>query len=189
MLKWMMASALALFTSAASAADPLKACTAIINGVGEIAPGDSCCIGFGGRKCTIRDMDYDTLYVGSSTKRDPALVSRLKTKADSLLSVKEQRDNSVRAAANQRNADSVDAIEKAERLALKKKKKWSKRVWAAIDSQKVFIGMTDEQARLSWGEPDDINRTINAAGTFEQWVYGSGSYLYFTNNKLTTIQN
>ena len=58
-----------------------------------------------------------------------------------------------------------------------------------IINPKVWIGMTKEMAKLSWGEPSDINKTITAEAVREQWVYGSGSYLYFTNNKLTTIQN
>jgi hypothetical protein len=41
----------------------------------------------------------------------------------------------------------------------------------------------------SWGKPDDINRTITAYGTREQWVYGYRSYLYFDDGILTAIQN
>jgi hypothetical protein len=53
------------------------------------------------------------------------------------------------------------------------------------------IGMTTKQVRerTSWGEPDDINSTTTAYGTSEQWVYGGGNYLYFTNGRLTAIQN
>lgn len=40
----------------------------------------------------------------------------------------------------------------------------------------------------NWGKPKDINTTIDAHGKFEQWVYGLGQYLYFTNGKLTSIQ-
>ena len=54
---------------------------------------------------------------------------------------------------------------------------------------KVYVGMGAEWARISWGEPGKINKTTNAFGRSEQWVYGSGSYLYFDNGKLTTIQN
>jgi hypothetical protein len=54
----------------------------------------------------------------------------------------------------------------------------------------VVIGMTPEQVRRdsSWGAPDHINRTVTAAGTREQWVYGPRSYLYFENGVLTGIQ-
>ena len=52
----------------------------------------------------------------------------------------------------------------------------------------VRIGMTKAMCRESWGEPDNINKTIGSWGTHEQWVYGN-SYLYFEGNKLTSIQN
>lgn len=67
--------------------------------------------------------------------------------------------------------------------------KWSSKVWTAIDEEKVFIGMTAEQARMSWGKPKEINKTITGNVKHEQWVYGSGSYIYFENGILTGIQN
>ncbi len=66
--------------------------------------------------------------------------------------------------------------------------KWSEKIWKAIRKGSVIIGMTSEQAKLSWGEPEDINRTITRRGSSEQWVYGN-SYLYFTNGILDSIQN
>lgn len=54
---------------------------------------------------------------------------------------------------------------------------------------KVQIGMTQEMCKEAWGNPYNINRTIGEFGTYEQWVYGSGQYLYFENSKLITIQN
>lgn len=53
------------------------------------------------------------------------------------------------------------------------------------------IGMTKEQVinRTSWGRPYDINRTITAGRTHEQWVYGNRRYLYFDNGVLTAIQD
>ena len=54
----------------------------------------------------------------------------------------------------------------------------------------VRIGMSTSQVlhNSNWGKPDDINTTINTYGKFEQWIYGGGNYLYFTNDKLTSIQ-
>lgn len=53
----------------------------------------------------------------------------------------------------------------------------------------VNIGMSQEDVLASsWGKPGKINRTIGAGYTHEQWVYG-GSYLYFRDGILTTIQN
>ena len=57
-------------------------------------------------------------------------------------------------------------------------------------SRGVTLGMTkDEVLASSWGRPLRINRTTSAYGTYEQWVYRSGNYLYFENGTLTTIQN
>mgnify|MGYP003600934830 CR=1 FL=1 len=55
---------------------------------------------------------------------------------------------------------------------------------------KLRIGMSTDQVlhNSNWGKPDDINTTINSYGKFEQWIYGRGKYLYFTNGKLTSIQ-
>lgn len=52
------------------------------------------------------------------------------------------------------------------------------------------IGMTPAQVvnETNWGKPKSINSTTTATGTTEQWVYGIGTYLYFTNNRLTSIQ-
>ena len=66
---------------------------------------------------------------------------------------------------------------------------WSKKVWDAIANNDVFVGMNKEQVRMSWGEPSDINSTTSKHASSEQWVFGSGSYLYFDGNQLTTIQH
>jgi len=59
----------------------------------------------------------------------------------------------------------------------------------------AVIGMTEEQVKTqtNWGNPWSVRRTITANGVTEQWVYrnasGYNQYLYFTNGKLTAIQN
>ena len=58
-----------------------------------------------------------------------------------------------------------------------------------IYEREIWVGMTSQMARDSWGEPDNINRTGNANGVREQWVYKPGSYLYFENGVLTAWQN
>lgn len=70
----------------------------------------------------------------------------------------------------------------------KKIYKWSSEVWTAIEEEKVFVGMTAEQAYMSRGKPKEINKTITVNGTNEQWVYAIGSYLYFDNGVLTGMQ-
>jgi hypothetical protein len=71
----------------------------------------------------------------------------------------------------------------------KKKYNWPRRVWSSLEKSQVYLGMTKTQAKLSWGEPDDINTTTSAFGRSEQWVYGTESFLYFDNGKLSSIQN
>ena len=54
----------------------------------------------------------------------------------------------------------------------------------------VSIGMSEEEVYHStWGHPQHKNRTTTGYGTTEQWVYGNGNYLYFTDGKLTSVQN
>jgi hypothetical protein len=66
-------------------------------------------------------------------------------------------------------------IEKADRARRKK--------------QGVHIGMTASEVQMSsWGRPEKVNRSVYSFGVHEQWVYGSGNYLYFEDDKLTSIQ-
>lgn len=54
---------------------------------------------------------------------------------------------------------------------------------------RVKIGFTKKMCEEAWGEPNEINKSIGSWGVHEQWVYGLGSYLYFENGKLTSIDN
>jgi hypothetical protein len=69
------------------------------------------------------------------------------------------------------------------------KYKWPSKVWAAIEQQKVFVGMTREQARLSWGRPCDINKTTSGGKTREHWVFGHRRFLYFIDGLLSVIRD
>ena len=53
------------------------------------------------------------------------------------------------------------------------------------------IGMSRVQVlnNTEWGKPEKIYTTTTALGTSEQWKYWPSGYLYFTNGKLTAIQN
>lgn len=61
--------------------------------------------------------------------------------------------------------------------------------WSLIKKGKVIIGMTKKECEMSWGKPDDINKSSGVWGSDEQWVYGNSSYLYFRNGILNSIQN
>ena len=53
---------------------------------------------------------------------------------------------------------------------------------------KVRVGMTADQCRMAWGEPDRISRTVTAHKTHEKWVYPSGNRLYFDDKVLESIR-
>lgn len=67
--------------------------------------------------------------------------------------------------------------------------KYGQRNGQLIFDGKVRIGFTKAMCKAAWGEPEDINKTSGSWGVHEQWVYRDGSYLYFENGKLTSIQN
>lgn len=59
----------------------------------------------------------------------------------------------------------------------------------SISKGQVRIGMSASAAEAAWGRPKTVNRTTDASGVREQWVYGSGNYLYIRNGYLESIQN
>lgn len=66
--------------------------------------------------------------------------------------------------------------------------KYSKETAAKILDGKIWIGMTDEMARDSWGKPNSINRSVGSWGVHEQWIYNDFN-MYFENDKLTSWQD
>ena len=84
---------------------------------------------------------------------------------------------------------------KQERILAAEKKKveleikgYPLKIRKAIAEEKIVLGMTKRQLILSWGKPESINSTVTAAGRNEQWVYGSGWYVYFTNGIVSAWQ-
>lgn len=67
-------------------------------------------------------------------------------------------------------------------------KKFGETYTDLILKKKVKIGMSKAMVEESWGKPNEINKTSGSFGVHEQWVY-KDQYLYFKNEKLTTIQN
>jgi len=54
------------------------------------------------------------------------------------------------------------------------KYKWPAATWTAIMNGQIVTGMTMDQVRMSWGDPEKIART--AAG--EQWTYPGGTLVF-----------
>lgn len=84
-------------------------------------------------------------------------------------------------------------IEREQQVArtLTEQRKQAERARVQARKPGARIGMTPSQVinDTQWGRPESVNRTTTARGTSEQWVYGAGSYLYFVNGVLTTIQH
>jgi hypothetical protein len=66
--------------------------------------------------------------------------------------------------------------------------KYGENIAYKIFNHKIWIGMTDKMARLSIGEPKEINRTTYRWGVHEQWVY-KNRFLYFENGILKSWQD
>jgi endonuclease YncB( thermonuclease family)/uncharacterized protein YgiM (DUF1202 family) len=56
----------------------------------------------------------------------------------------------------------------------------------------LILGMSQEMVLASWGQPDDINKSVGSFGVHEQWIYGDYTttqyFLYFENGVLTSWQ-
>lgn len=87
-----------------------------------------------------------------------------------------------------KEAEKKELIESAERK-VRLVKKYGSVNGLRIFNKKIWLGMTKDMTLASWGEPNNINRTVGKWGIHEQWVYGSGNYLYFENGKLTSWQD
>jgi hypothetical protein len=68
-------------------------------------------------------------------------------------------------------------------------------MWTEVDrltvaERKIKLGLTEDQAEISWGIPESKNNTVTQYSKRTQWVYGSSkTYLYFENGKLTAWQD
>ena len=67
--------------------------------------------------------------------------------------------------------------------------KYGSKIAKDIINGTIWIGMSDEMATESIGNPRKVNRTVTQYVVKEQWVYNSGVYLYFENGILTAWQD
>lgn len=94
----------------------------------------------------------------------------------------------------QKTKEAVTLLEtatKAKAQQWEKAQKEADRIYKARKKKEgVSIGMSQQDVLdSSWGRPERVNRTTTVRGVHEQWVYGSGNYLYFESGLLTSIQN
>jgi uncharacterized membrane protein len=98
--------------------------------------------------------------------------------------------------AAEKEKEAAEKLERYKALDLKKRKDYEESIiiiYGDEVGQKLlngyyWIGMTEEMARISLGDPTSINRTVGSWGIHEQWVYHR-IYLYFENGKLASYQN
>jgi hypothetical protein len=65
---------------------------------------------------------------------------------------------------------------------------WSAATADLVAAGQIVVGMTPAMVRMSWGAPEHVNATTTGGGSREQWVYGSGYYVYLEGGRVTSIQ-
>lgn len=68
-----------------------------------------------------------------------------------------------------------------------KKYKWSAATWKQIKAERVTMGMTKDQVRMSWGDPTSSSQISSRGLVIETWGFGLYNYVTFTNGKVTGI--
>ena len=58
-----------------------------------------------------------------------------------------------------------------------------------VRKRSIKIGISECQLYASWGMPEDQNRTVGGWGVHIQHVYGSGTYVYTENGRVTSWQD
>lgn len=66
--------------------------------------------------------------------------------------------------------------------------KGSDEIWEIICQSKIKIGMTENDLKLSWGEPEKINETVVSGVVHRQYVYAD-QYVYVENGKIKSFQS
>lgn len=62
--------------------------------------------------------------------------------------------------------------------------KYGEEIGNRIAYKRIWKGMTDEMVQDGWGEPDRIEKNIEAWGVFTQWIYGDVIF-FFRDGTLT----
>jgi hypothetical protein len=133
-----------------------------------------------------------------TAREETARLLAAKYAAEAKAEAELKRKNDAAAKLAEQRAAAIEKIEGPRRKAREEKaqkdfeKKWTDDLIADWNKQRakglLYIGIDSSRVDKScWGRPESINRTVNPWGVSEQWVY-RGGYLYFTNNKLTSIQ-
>lgn len=65
--------------------------------------------------------------------------------------------------------------------------KYGKEIAWRIVNKRIWKGMSDEMVKDGWGNPDRIDKNVEAWGVFTQWIYGDIIF-FFRDGKLTDWQ-
>ena len=70
-------------------------------------------------------------------------------------------------------------------------KEWSDEIIKIIKKERICVGMTAKQVRISWGNPSQINKIITENGKIEKWIYNNSNpdVVYINNGIVKSIQN
>ena len=89
-------------------------------------------------------------------------------------------DQTRRAMLGSAQSEQIDSVKRAEKLQ------------QAYANRRVFIGMTADEIKNSWGPPTRSNRSIYSDHVSEQWIYqwsgGKTTYLYLDDGVLRSLQ-
>ena len=132
------------------------------------------------------DITYNT-YMFMANKTDFIMVSYVHFKDSNIDNTKEFMDF-VRGIKT--NASTVEMKDGYQKIQDDKDAEYQRQKQAQESQKKEpSIGMTEEEVLNStWGSPKKKNISENEYGTFEQWVYDDGRYVYVDNGVVTSIQ-
>lgn len=132
---------------------------------------------------------YDSLDV--ITKREHLQLMRQIEVRDSLFAIElkktKQRDSIQKARDKiiiaQQNAEKAKKAEEKKNELIKR---WGEGIYYKIQRREIWIGMSDEQLRLSWGRPERISESVGSWGIHETYIYPSYKYVFLKNGEVTS---
>ena len=63
---------------------------------------------------------------------------------------------------------------------------WTRKQCEDVAAGNLALGMAPEMARIAWGKPTDIKRSVGSWGVREQCVYDSAKSIFFENGVITS---
>lgn len=136
-------------------------------------------VGYAKKIGFITNLEYlKRLEREENKKKEAELAEQSRIEAEKAASIERERIKQQEAASRKK------ALEERTKEMIKKYGSYNGKL---IAEGKVAIGMNQKMVIDSWGKPSDINRDIYSFGVHEQWVYGSGNYVYFKDGVVSSI--